>query len=141
MKAVVLHEHGGPEKLVYEPDYREPEVIAGHVIVRVRATSLNYHDVFTRRGMPGIKVPLPVIIGLDLAGDIAEIGQGVTRLERRRPRAGDPIHPKRGLMGEMLDGGLAEYLPGRGGAADPAAGRRRYDRPLRLPVAYGTADG
>jgi NADPH:quinone reductase-like Zn-dependent oxidoreductase len=44
------------------------------VIVAVKASSLNYHDVFTRRGMPGIKVPMPAIMGLDVAGEIAEVG-------------------------------------------------------------------
>ena len=70
MRAMVLHEHGGMEKLVFEPNWPKPKAEEGHVVIRTRATSLNYHDVFTRRGMPGIKVPLPVIIGLDLAGDL-----------------------------------------------------------------------
>ena len=46
----------------------------GDVLVRVRASSLNYHDLFTRRGMPGIKIPVPVIMGLDIAGEIAAVG-------------------------------------------------------------------
>ena len=52
-------------------------------MIRVRATSFNYHDVFTVRGMPGIKVPMPMIIGLDLAGEILEVGPG-------RDAAGSP---------------------------------------------------
>ena len=44
----------------------------------MRATSFNYHDVFTVRGMPGIKVPMPMIIGLDIAGEILEVGRGVS---------------------------------------------------------------
>ena len=61
MKAVVLYEHGGQEQLIYETNYRDPEIGPGDVLVRVKASSLNYHDVFTRRGMPGIKLNLPVI--------------------------------------------------------------------------------
>ena len=57
-------------------DYPVPQAGDGHVVIRVRASSFNYHDVFTVRGMPGIKVPLPVVIGLDMAGEIAEIGAG-----------------------------------------------------------------
>jgi len=53
-----------------DPDPRPGE---GDVIVAVKASSLNYHDVFTRRGMPGIKVPMPAIMGLDVAGEIAEV--------------------------------------------------------------------
>ena len=78
MKAVVIYQHGGPEQLIYEDNFPDPHPGAGDVVLRVRATSLNYHDIFTRRGMPGIKISMPMIMGLDLAGEIAEIGPGVT---------------------------------------------------------------
>ena len=68
MRAVVLHEHGDNDKLQFVADYPTPKAGTGDVVIRVKASSINYHDVFTRRGMPGIKVPLPVIIGLDVVG-------------------------------------------------------------------------
>ena len=74
MRAAVIHEHGDPENLVYEANFPDPECGPGDVVVRVKASSLNYHDIFTRRGMPGIRLDLPVICGLDVAGEIAEIG-------------------------------------------------------------------
>ena len=52
-------------------------------MIRVGASSFNYHDVFTVKGMPGIKVPLPVVIGLDMAGEIVEVGDGRRGLEDR----------------------------------------------------------
>ena len=76
MKAWVLREHGG-EGLRWETDFPDPAPGEGDVVVRVRATSLNYHDVFTRRGMPGIRIAMPAIMGLDVAGEIAAIGPGV----------------------------------------------------------------
>ena len=72
MKALVLREHGGPEKAVYEIDFPDPRAGEGDVLLRVRASSLNYHDIFTRRGMPGIKISMPMIMGLDIAGEIVE---------------------------------------------------------------------
>ena len=69
MRAVVLHEHGDIENLTYHEDYADPECGEGQVVIRVKATSLNYHDVFTTKGMPGIKVPLPIVIGLDISGE------------------------------------------------------------------------
>ena len=60
MRAAVLYAHGSTDNLTYEADYRPPEIAEGHVVLKVKASSLNYHDVFTCRGMPGIKVPLPV---------------------------------------------------------------------------------
>ena len=47
------------ERLVFEERFPDPRPGPGEVVVRVRATSLNYHDVFTLRGMPGIKIPMP----------------------------------------------------------------------------------
>ena len=77
MKALVLRKHGGLDELAVVSDHPLPAAVAGHVVIRVRASSFNYHDVFTVRGMPGIKVPLPVVVGLDMAGEIAEVGAGV----------------------------------------------------------------
>src|SRR5262249_60546816 len=75
MKALVLRKHGGLEDLAVINDYPMPTATAGHVVIRVRASSFNYHDVFTVRGMPGIKVPLPVILGLDMAGGSTAVGE------------------------------------------------------------------
>ena len=77
MRAAVVRAHGGPEATAFDPAYPRPQVKPGCVLLRVRACSLNHHDIVTRRSMPGIKVPLPIIIGSDIAGEIAEIGAGV----------------------------------------------------------------
>ncbi|MGH8802668.1 MAG: alcohol dehydrogenase catalytic domain-containing protein, partial [Casimicrobiaceae bacterium] len=74
MKALVLKQHGGIDDLTLVDDHPRPSATEGHVVIRVGASSFNYHDVFTVRGMPGIKVPLPVVIGLDMAGEITEVG-------------------------------------------------------------------
>ena len=95
MKAVVLREHG-EDGLHYETGFRDPTPGAGDVVVRVRAASLNYHDIFTRRGMPGIKIPMPAIMGLDVAGEIAALGPDVFWLEDGRPRARRSDQPGRG---------------------------------------------
>ena len=75
MRAFVLRQHGGLDKLEVVTQYPVPSATEGHVVIRVGASSFNYHDVFTVRGMPGIKVPLPVIIGLDMAGEVVELGR------------------------------------------------------------------
>jgi alcohol dehydrogenase len=109
------------------------------VVIRVKASSFNYHDVFTVKGMPGIKVPLPVVIGLDMAGDIAEIGPGVSGWKEGDAVLVNPLNKKKGLMGEMLDGGMAEYCLV---AADQLIRMPKgvtYAEAASLPVAYGTA--
>src|SRR6201981_1497521 len=108
MRALVLRRHGTRDDLDVVDDYPMPRAGDGEVVIRVRASSFNYHDVFTVKGMPGIKVPLPVIIGLDMAGEIAEVGAGVPGWQLGDRVLVNPVNKKKGLMGEMLDGGMAE---------------------------------
>ena len=139
MKALVLKQHGGLENLTVIDDYPVPQAIDGHVVIRVRASSFNYHDVFTVKGMPGIKVPLPVIIGLDIAGEIAEVGPGVSGWKTGDRVLVNPLNRKKGLMGEMLDGGMAEYcLVGADQLIAMPSGVT-FEEAASLPVAYGTA--
>ncbi|MEO8976422.1 MAG: zinc-binding dehydrogenase, partial [Casimicrobiaceae bacterium] len=56
MKALLLKQHGGLENLHLVYDHPAPRVKDGHVVLRVRASSFNHHDVFTVKGMPGIEV-------------------------------------------------------------------------------------
>jgi alcohol dehydrogenase len=140
MKALVLREHGGPEKAVYETDFPDPRAGEGDVLLRVRASSLNYHDIFTRRGMPGIKISMPMIPGLDIAGEIVDVGPGVNGWQIGDRVLVDPANRvEGGLMGETAHGGLADLcrvrahqlirLPDHVGFTDAAA----------IPVVYGTA--
>ena len=139
MKALLLRKHGGLEELQVVSDHPVPAAVEGHVVIRVGASSFNYHDVFTVRGMPGIKVPLPVVIGLDMAGEITEVGAGVTGWAVGDRVLVNPLNKKKGLMGEMLDGGMAEYCLV---AADQLVAMPEgvsFEEAAALPVAYGTA--
>jgi len=139
MRAIVLRTHGGLENLDVVDNHPVPQVAEGHVVIRVRASSFNYHDVFTVRGMPGIKVPLPVVIGLDMAGEITEVGPGVTGWTAGDRVLVNPVNKKKGLMGEMLDGGMAEFclVAAEQLVAMPAG--VSFEQAASLPVAYGTA--
>ncbi len=142
MRAVCLHEQNGLESLTLEENFPDPAAAEGQVVIRVEATSLNYHDVFTCRGMPGIKVPMPMIIGLDIAGEIAETGPGV---DGWKPGDAvlvnplDPVTPQNGLMGEMVHGGTAELCVVDATRLIPIPDGVSYAQAASLPVAYGTA--
>src|SRR6202049_2196718 len=138
MKALVLRKHGGLDELEVVGDYPTPQAGDGHVVIRVRAASFNYHDVFTVRGMPGIKVPLPVVIGLDMAGEIAEVGAGVARWKVGDRGLVNPVHKVKGLMGEMLDGGMAEYCLVAADQLVAVPAGVTFEQAASLPVAYGT---
>jgi 2-desacetyl-2-hydroxyethyl bacteriochlorophyllide A dehydrogenase len=139
VKALVLRQHGGLEQLEVATDHPRPAATEGHVVIRVRASSFNYHDVFTVRGMPGIKVPLPVVIGLDMAGEIVEAGAGVDGWKAGDRVLVNPLNKKKGLMGEMMDGGMAEYCLVSVEQLIRMPDGVSFEEAAALPVAYGTA--
>lgn len=139
MRALVLKTHGDFSNLELVGDYPVPQPIGGHAVIRVRASSFNYHDLFTVKGMPGIRVPLPVIIGLDMAGEIAELGDGVRTWKIGDRVLVNPVNKKKGLMGEMLDGGMAEYCLVSADQLIAIPDRVTFAEAASLPVAYGTA--
>ncbi len=140
MRALVLREHGGNEALRLEADFPDPAPGEGDVVVRVHATSLNYHDVFTRRGMPGIKITMPAIMGLDTAGEIVAVGAGVDGWAVGDRVVVDPINRvEGGLMGETVHGGLAELCRARAHQLIAIPEGVSYADAAALPCAYGTA--
>jgi alcohol dehydrogenase len=139
MRALVLSQHGGLENLECVRDYPMPVIKEGHVIIKVGASSFNYHDVFTVKGMPGIKVPLPVIIGLDMAGEIIEIGENVSGWKTGDRVLVNPLNKTHGLMGEMLNGGMAEYCLVSSDQLIKMPDAVSFVEAASLPVAYGTA--
>jgi alcohol dehydrogenase len=135
----VLREHGG-DGLRLETDFPDPVPGEGDVVLRVRATALNYHDVFTRRGMPGIRIQMPAIMGLDVAGEIAAIGPGITGWTLGERVVGDPINRvEGGLTGETVHGGLAEYCRLRAHQLVRIPDGVSFEEAAALPCAYGTA--
>lgn len=77
MKAIVLYEHGGPEKLIYKTDFPQPVIGAEEVLVNVKATGVNRVDLVVRTGYPGITISMPHVPGGDIAGTIAQLGNNV----------------------------------------------------------------
>jgi len=116
VKAVRFHQHGGPEVLRYE-DAPDPQPAEGRAIVRVRACALNHLDLWERRGLDRVKLPLPHISGADVAGEVLETGQRVMLQPGLRCGACAPC--RRGddnqcvhydVLGLRSDGGYAELI-------------------------------
>ncbi len=89
MKAVRIHQFGGPEVLTYE-DVPDPQLRKDQVLVRVRACALNHLDVWVRKGLPGVK--LPHILGTDTAGEVAEVGEYVSGFKTGQRVLLAPMH-------------------------------------------------
>src|SRR3954467_12899319 len=136
MRAVVVHQHGGLDKLVLESAYRDPVPGPQDTIVGGRACALNYHDVFTRKGMPGINVPLPLILGNDMAGEVVAVGADVKDFRPGDRVLVDPTdRVDGGFLGDTRDGGLAEFVKVAAHMLirlDPAVG---FAEAAALPVA------
>jgi NADPH:quinone reductase-like Zn-dependent oxidoreductase len=136
MKALYFDKHGELDVIQYG-DVPEPEPGPGQVKVRVRATALNYLDIWVRRGWPGLKLEMPHWCGADVAGDVADIGEGVTDWQVGQRVVADPgvnlfedeftargedcLSPGYHVLGEHQRGGAAEYIvvPASGLAAMP----------------------
>src|SRR5271168_214951 len=125
MKAIVFEKHGAPEVLHYT-DAPTPTIRPSEVLVRVKACALNHLDLWVRRGLPGVPIPLPHIPGSDVAGEIAEVGADVTGV-----RPGQKVVLAPGVtcgkcpacisgqdnrcrqfsnLGYLIDGGCAEFV-------------------------------
>ncbi|MCS6896529.1 MAG: zinc-binding dehydrogenase [Nitrospira sp.] len=125
MKAVLFHEHGGPEKLVYE-EVPMPEQGPEEVLIRVKACALNHLDIWVRQGNPAYPMPLPHISGADIAGIVEAVGnrvEGVKIGERVFVSPGlscwrceyclagkDNFCRTYTIIGAIRDGGYAEYV-------------------------------
>ena len=125
MKAVIVREHGGIDKLELT-EVPDPKLEHGAAIVRVRAVALNHLDIWVRRGVPGHKFPLPLIPGAEVAGVIDQIAPD----DRWKPgdevlvapgyscgvcvaclSGNDPLcHNDHGIFGESRHGGAAELI-------------------------------
>lgn len=80
MKAIVINEYGGTDKLVYQ-DFPDPVAGNNDVIVKVRACSLNHLDLWVRKEKSAFKSTLPHISGCDVAGIVADTGQNVNNVK------------------------------------------------------------
>jgi alcohol dehydrogenase len=139
MVATLIREHGGPEQLLVETVQR-PRPAAGEVLVRVGACALNHLDIFVRRGMPGLPIPLPHTTGGDIAGWVHELGDGVGGIDLGAPVLVDPA-VEDGALGENRPGGLSEYVVVPASNLIPLGGDDvgRLISVAALPIAYGTA--
>ena len=139
MKAVRIHEDGGPDVLRYE-DVEDPTAAPGEVLVSLRAAGLNHLDVWVRKGLPS--VPKPRILGADGAGVVADVGDGVDGFEigdRVVVNPGIPHDGRITVIGEHTDGTYCELK------SIPAAQLYRLDGALTFeegaafPLTFETA--
>ncbi len=140
MKAAVFHAHGNLDNLRYE-DFPDPQPGSEECLLKVHAVALNGFDPMILRGIPGLKTPLPMVPGADIAGEIVALGPAV---DADRWKVGQrvqvmPNQGRAGMMGETRIGGASEYVTCSQDYLIPIPDRVTDIEAACLPVAYGTA--
>src|SRR5882724_5977735 len=154
MKAISFSQHGGPDVLQLG-EVPNPQIKANEVLVEVRACALNHLDVWVRNGLPGIKIPLPHILGCDVAGVVREVGELVTWVA-----PGDEVMLQPGvscghcaeclagrdnlceeydIIGYRRDGGYAELVAAPGVSVIPKPSSLSWEQAAALPLVTLTA--
>jgi NADPH:quinone reductase-like Zn-dependent oxidoreductase len=154
MRAVVFKQHGGPEVLEYT-DAPAPAIKPNEVLIEVKACALNHLDVWARGGLPGIKIPLPHILGNDIAGVVREVGELVSWVS-----AGAEVMVQPGvscghcaeclagrdnfcrdydILGYRRDGGYAEFVAVPGVNLIPKPSSLSWEEAAALPLVTVTA--
>ena len=139
MKAVRIHEDGGPEVLRYE-DVPDPEPQAGEVLVELRAAGVNHLDIWIRKGLPS--VPKPRILGADGAGVVAALGDGVEGFAVGDRVVVNPgiVHDGRiTVIGEHTDGTCCELKAIPAAQLYPLAEQLSFEEGAAFPLVFETA--
>jgi len=154
MKAVIFKQHGGPEVLEFA-DAPDPKPRANEVLIEVKACALNHLDIFVRNGLPGIEIPLPHILGNDIAGVVREVGELVTWV-----KADDEVMVQPGvscghcdaclsgrdnlcreydMIGYRRNGGYAQFVSVPGVNVFPKPANISWEEAAALPMVTVTA--
>jgi len=152
MKAVRIHEFGGPEVLRYE-DVPDPKPRKDQVLVRVRACALNHLDIWVRKGLPGVS--LPHTLGSDIAGEIVEVGEYVSGFKPGQRVLLAPMHfcnhcakcvaglqnqcPEFTVLGNRVDGGNCELIAVPTVNVIPIPDSLDFNQAASVPLVFLTA--
>lgn len=152
MKAVRIHQFGGPEVLTYE-DVPNPQPRKDEVLIRVKACSLNHLDVWVRKGLPGVK--LPHILGSDIAGEVAEIGEYISGFKTGQRVLVAPMHfcghcakcvagvqnqcREFTVLGNGVDGGNCELIAVPVANVIPIPDSLDFNQAASVPLVFVTA--
>jgi NADPH:quinone reductase-like Zn-dependent oxidoreductase len=152
MKAVRIHQFGGPEVLTYE-DIADPQLRKDQVLVRVKACALNHLDIWVRKGLPGVK--LPHILGSDIAGEVVEAGEYLSGFSPGQRVLIAPQHfcghctkclagvqnqcREFTVLGNAVDGGNCELIAVPAASVIPIPDALDFDQAASVPLVFVTA--
>jgi NADPH:quinone reductase-like Zn-dependent oxidoreductase len=152
MKAVRIHQFGGPEVLTYE-NVPDPILRKDHVLVRIKACALNHLDLWVRKGLPGVN--LPHVLGSDIAGEIVETGEYISEFKPGQRVLLAPMHfcnhcskcvaglqnqcPEFTVLGNRVDGGNCELIAIPAVNVIPIPDSLDFNQAASVPLVFLTA--
>jgi zinc-binding alcohol dehydrogenase/oxidoreductase len=137
VKAIRIHEDGGPDVLRYE-EVEDPAPGPGEILVRLRAASLNHLDLWTRQGLPS--VPKPRILGADGAGLVAALGEGADGVREGQQVVINPgLDEGARIVGEHTDGTHAELVTVPAENVYPLPEGLSFEEAAAFPLVFETA--
>jgi NADPH:quinone reductase-like Zn-dependent oxidoreductase len=152
MKAVRIHQFGGPEVLRYE-DVPDAKPRKDQALIRVKACAMNHLDLWVRKGLPGVN--LPHVPGSDVAGEVVEVGEYVTNLKPGQRVLLAPMHfcnhcakcvaglqnqcPEFTVLGNRVDGGNCEWIAVPAVNVIPIPDNLDFNQAASVPLVFLTA--
>ena len=154
MHAVIFKEHGDIDQLIYT-EVPEPKIEPNEVLIRVKACALNHLDIWTRQGIPGIKIPLPHILGCDISGEVEKIGANVKNVVPKTrvvvapgiscghcdycQSGWDSLCSDYKIIGSQVDGGYGEFVKVPAENLIPVSDRYSMEEWAACPLVFLTA--
>ena len=137
MKAMRIHEDGGPEVLRLD-EVEDPVAGPGEILIRLKAASLNHLDIWLRQGLPS--VPKPRILGADGAGVVEALGEGADGFELGQRVVLNPgLRNGAEIVGEHRDGTHAELIAIPRENVHPIPEELSFEEAAAFPLVYETA--
>ncbi|MEK6408749.1 MAG: zinc-binding dehydrogenase [Acidobacteriota bacterium] len=154
MRAVAITGHGGLEVLQVT-DLPDPVIDDNEVLIRVKACALNYLDVWVRRGLPGVEISMPHVLGSDIAGVVAQVGRlvknakpeqavvlspGISCMHCEYCLSGrDNLCASYDILGYRANGGYAEYVKAPSFNVIPKPESLSFEEAASIPLVFLTA--
>ncbi len=154
MRAVIIKKHGDVDELI-SADVQKPKISNEEALVQVKACALNHLDIWTRQGMPGVHIPMPHILGCDIAGEVAEIKSSASKIKEGTKvivspgiscgrcefcsMGWDSLCDQYQILGFQVDGGYAEFVKVPARNLIPVSNRYSFEEWVACPLVYVTA--
>jgi len=154
MKSIFINQHGDESVLQYG-ELPEPVASPGKVLVEIKACALNHLDLWVRRGLPALKLPMPHILGSDISGVVAEVGAEISRVKVGQEvvlspgvscghcehclSGSDNNCREYGVLGEHVHGGYAQFIAVPAQNIVPKPPNLNFTEAASFPLTFLTA--